>query len=233
MIIPNDNRTLCPMKRGESKSRSDEVGHIYPAEFYARSTLKVARDLLGQYLVVKDGRARLLAKIVETEAYIGENDPACHAAVGRTKRNAVMYGPPGHAYVYFTYGNHFMLNFVTMRESYPAAVLIRALEPVAGIERMIARRRTDDLHKLCRGPGNLTAALGIDRTHNGLPLFGPKIAVHKNENRRPPIATGGRVGVNEGWEKPWRFFFRDHPGVSVYRKGTAAGRKRLPELNNG
>jgi len=197
----------------------------YPPDFYGRSTLKVAHDLLGQYLVVREGQRILAGRIVETEAYIGEDDPACHGHRGRTPRNAVMFGPPGLAYVYFTYGNHFMLNFVSEKEGFPAAVLIRAVEPTTGIKWMIKRRGVTDPDRICRGPGNLTVALGINRSFNGLPLAGPRLLVCRNPARRPPIKTSGRVGVNEGWERPWRFFFRDHPCVSAYRKGTKTGRK--------
>jgi DNA-3-methyladenine glycosylase len=165
--------------------------------------------------------------IVETEAYIGCDDPACHAVVGRTARNEVMWGPPGHAYVYFTYGNHFMLNFVTEREGFPAAVLIRAIEPQQGLRRMSDRRTTDDPTRLCRGPGNLTAAFGITRKDNGLPLDGKRLGVYQNAARRPAIGSSGRIGVNDGSEKPWRFFYLDHPAVSAYRKGTKAGRRNV------
>jgi len=204
--------------------RSFRLDDIFPQEFYFRPTLRVARDLLGQYLVVRKGRQLLAGKIVETEAYIGMDDPACHAFRGMTPRNQVMFGPPGVAYVYFTYGNHFMLNFVTEREGFPAAVLIRAAEPVAGITRMIKHRGVDDPSKLCRGPGNLTAAFAIDRSFNGVPLMGPRILVGPSPEERKPVAISGRVGINDGSEKPWRFFLRDHSSVSAYRKGTKAAR---------
>ena len=195
-------------------------------DFYARSTLRVAGELPGMYVVVKEGRRVTAGKIIETEAYIGEEDPACHAHRGRTPRNAVMYGPPGHAYVYFTYGNHFMLNIVTEREGFPAAVLIRALEPVTGICWMIDRRGVEDPNRLCRGPGNLTAALGIDRSFNDLSLAGPRIFVCRDNAPSPCVQTTGRVGVNEGSDRPWRFFIPNHPGVSAYRMGTKAMRKK-------
>jgi DNA-3-methyladenine glycosylase len=205
--------------------RSFDVDDIYPQDFYNRPTLRVARELLGQFLAVRRGRGLLIGRIVETEAYIGTDDPACHAFRGMTPRNRVMFGPPGMAYVYFTYGNHFMLNFVTERDGFPAAVLIRAAEPVAGVRQMRTRRGVDDPDKLCRGPGNLTAAFGIDRSFNGAPLTGPHIMVGRNAEKRLPVETGGRVGINDGSEKPWRFFLRDHPCVSAYRKGTKAARR--------
>ena len=203
-----------------------DIYDIIPPDFYARQTLRVARELLGRYVAVRDGRRILSGRIVETEAYIGEEDPACHAHRGRTPRNVVMYGAPGYAYVYFTYGNHFMLNFVTEEEGVPAAVLIRALEPVAGVRWMIERRGTTDVHRLCRGPGNLTAALGIDGSCNGLSLGGPRISVYHCAEPTPLVSTSGRVGVNEGFERSWRFFVRDHPCISAYRMGTKAGRKQ-------
>jgi len=202
-----------------------KITKICPRVFFDRPTLNVARDLVGKMLVVREGHECLSGIIVETEAYIGCDDPACHAAVGRTKRNEVMWGPPGFAYVYFTYGNHFMLNFVTEKEGYPAAVLIRAAEAVDGLRLMSRRRATHDPARLCRGPGNLTAAFGITRKDNGLPLDGLRLGVYyHNTPGDSVVERSGRVGVNEGWEKPWRFFFRDHPAVSAYRKGTKAGR---------
>jgi DNA-3-methyladenine glycosylase len=201
---------------------------IYLQEFFDRPTLRVARDLLGPYLVVRRGRSVTVGKIVETEAYIGTEDPACHAFRGMTPRNRVMFGPPGFAYVYFTYGNHFMLNFVTEREGFPAAVLIRAAEPVDGLRGMIKRRGVTDPHRLCRGPGNLTAAFGIDRSFNGLPLTGPQLLVGANRGRRRPTGISGRVGINDGSDKPWRFFLRDHPCVSAYRMGTKAAQRNAP-----
>jgi DNA-3-methyladenine glycosylase len=125
-------------------------------EFYARDTLTVARELLGQRLVrvMEDGQ-RLAGIIVETEAYIGEEDQACHASHGRTPRNAVMYGPAGFAYIYFIYGMYYCLNVVTEQEGFPAAVLIRAIEPTEGIPRMQAYRQGRPLHELTNGPGKL------------------------------------------------------------------------------
>ncbi|MFC1476074.1 DNA-3-methyladenine glycosylase [Candidatus Zixiibacteriota bacterium] len=202
------------------------IRELDPPEFFRRPTLTVARDLLGRILLVREEGLVLTGRIIETEAYIGTDDPACHAAVGRTNRNEIMWESPGYAYVYFTYGNHFMLNFVTEKAGFPAAVLIRAAEPLDGIPQMIKRRTTTDPTRLCRGPGNLTAAFGIDRRDNGQPLDGARFGVCRNSVRRPAIEQSGRVGVNEGWEKPWRFFLRDHPAVSAYRRGTKAGRKK-------
>lgn len=185
-----------------------------PRGFYLRPTLTVARDLLGMRLVrVLDGE-RLAGIITETEAYIGEEDLGCHARAGRTPRTAVMYGPAGHAYVYFTYGMHWLLNVVTEREGFPAAVLIRAIRPVAGVETIRARRRGRD----CDGPAKVTVALGIDGSHNGLDLCArasglwiePGEAVAESD-----VLRGPRVGLNsvpEPWKSiPWRFRLRSEP----------------------
>ena len=137
---------------------------IFSRNFYGRPALQVARDLLGSRLVRILEGIKLAGLITETEAYIGEEDLACHARAGRTPRTAVMYGEPGHAYVYFTYGNHWMLNIVTEREGFPAAVLIRAIHPVEGVEVILQRRQGRDT----LGPGKLCQALGIDKDLNGV-----------------------------------------------------------------
>jgi len=184
------------------------VVNILPRYFYARPTLTVARELLGARLVqILDGM-RLAGIITEAEAYIGEEDLGCHAKSGKTKRNAVMYGPPGHAYVYFTYGMHWMLNAVTEREGFPAAVLIRAMEVVEGADLISARRQGRDT----TGPAKLTQALGIDAALNGVSLCDPDSGLWIEAGT--PVAgsdiiTGPRVGlytVPEPWKSvPWRF----------------------------
>ena len=189
-------------------------------DFFTRDTLAVARDLLGQRLVrVLDG-ARLSGRIVEVEAYVGEEDQACHARCGRTERNAPMYGPPGHAYVYFIYGMHHCLNVVTEREGYPAAVLIRALEPLEGIEEMRARRGDRPDVQLTSGPARLCQAVDIDRRFDGADLCAPDAFLFLEEGIPIPddaAATGPRVGVR-GDEVavtvPWRFYARDSRYVS-------------------
>ena len=148
---------------------------VLPADFYARPTLEVARDLVGKVLVHRDRAGVCSGRIVEAEAYIGETDPACHAYKGRTSRNEPLYGPPGLAYVYVSYGLHHLLNAVTESDSFPSAVLIRAIEPLEGVARMRARRlaanpKLDAVRDvdLGRGPGNLTVAMGITTpAHNG------------------------------------------------------------------
>lgn len=196
-----------------------------PRTFYQRPTLEVAQELLGRCLIVTEDGQSLGGRIVEVEAYIGEDDPACHAFRGRTRRNEVMYGPPGHAYVYFTYGNHWMLNVVTEPEGFPAAVLIRALEPSIGLDLMRARRAVTRDYDLTNGPGKLTAALGITGSDNGSDLRGPRLHVACCVDAPAAIGRSGRVGVSEGGHLPWRFFDTDSQWVSLYRNGTRASRR--------
>jgi DNA-3-methyladenine glycosylase len=188
--------------------------------FFARDTLIVARDLLGQRLVrVLDG-ARLSGRIVEVEAYVGEGDQASHARFGRTERNAPMYGPPGHAYVYFVYGMHHCLNVVTGREGYPAAVLIRALEPLEGIEGMRARRGGRPDPQLTSGPARLCQALDVGRQFDGADLCAPDALLFLERDAAMPddaVATGPRVGVRGdevALTVPWRLYVRDSRYIS-------------------
>ena len=184
---------------------------ILPQSFYLRSTLTVARELLGARLVrILDG-VRLAGIIIEAEAYVGQDDLGCHARVGRTLRNSVMFGPPGNAYVYFTYGMHWMLNAVTEKEGFPAAVLIRAIEPVEGTEVISLRRHGRDT----LGPAKLTQALRIDRTLNGARLFDSDSGLWIEAGSSissGDIITSPRVGlytVPEPWKSmPWRFLVR-------------------------
>ncbi len=186
---------------------------ILPRDFYNRPTLKVARELLGARLVrILDG-VKLVGFITETEAYIGETDLGCHAKAGRTPRTQVMYGEPGHAYVYFTYGNHWMLNAVTEREGFPAAVLIRAIQPIEGVEVMLRRRNGRDTF----GPGKLCQAMGIGKGENGADLTGTASGLWIEAGVEVPeslVTKSPRVGLNsvpEPWKsKPWRFKVKDH-----------------------
>jgi DNA-3-methyladenine glycosylase len=196
-----------------------------PREFYNRPTLDVARDLIGKALVHETSAGRTSGLIVEVEAYIGESDPACHAAPGRTRRNAPLYGEPGIAYVYFNYGMHYLVNAVTEAVDSPAAVLIRALEPFEGVELMRKRRARGsgkpaasfERNGLCRGPGNLTKALGIALAQNGLDLGGPELFIEEARAAiaEPfPIAWSARIGISVGAERLWRCFVPGHPCVS-------------------
>src|SRR5262249_45931901 len=151
---------------------------ILDRAFYERPTLLVARDLLGKVLLHRSSAGMTAGMIVETEAYIGENDPACHAAPGPTARNAPLYGVPGVAYVYLNYGIHYLVNAVTEAEGRPAAVLIRALAPLEGIDLMQARRgRPVSVSALCRGPGNLTRAMGISLAQNRVDLVNGDLVI--------------------------------------------------------
>jgi DNA-3-methyladenine glycosylase len=201
---------------------------ILPRAFYARPTLDVARDLIGAVLVHETSAGVAGGTIVEAEAYIGESDPACHAAPGPTARNAPLYGPPGIAYVYLNYGVHYLVNAVTEPEGSPAAVLIRALEPVEG-EALMRRRRARGTgrsassfasHDLCRGPGNLTRALGIDLRQNHSDLTRSALRIEDRQGRPRPVAWSRRIGLNVGVETEWRVFATDSDAVSgISRRG--------------
>ena len=199
--------------------------------FYDRPTLDVARDLLGKVLV-HDRRGLVTSGIiVEVEAYIGESDPACHAAPGPTRRNAPLYGPPGFSYVYLNYGIHCLVNLVTEGEGAPAAVLIRALEPLDGIDAMRRRRQREMKGRrtkgdrrgvaapdLCRGPGNLTMAMGITLAENQLDLEGDRLFVEDRGFAPGAIAWGPRVGIRVGTDRAWRAWVRSHAAVSGRRQ---------------
>ena len=194
---------------------------ILPREFYERPTLTVAKELLGKVLVHRTPAGSAAGMIVETEAYIGEDDPACHAAPGPTRRNAPLYGPPGFAYVYLNYGIHYLVNAVTEAEGHPAAVLIRALAPLDGISLMEERRASNgrqiDANELCRGPGNLTRALGISLGHNLLDLVSSPLLIEDRGHAPAKVSWGPRVGITVGVEKPWRCWITGHPAVSGSR----------------
>ena len=189
-------------------------------DFYARDTLTVARALLGQRLVREINGRRLAGRIVEVEAYVGEDDHACHAHCGPTQRNAPMYGPPGRSYVYLIYGMYHCLNTVTQEEGFPAAVLIRALEPLEGVEAMRERRGGRPDRQLTSGPGRLCQALDIDRQLNGVDLCTRSACLYIErdvEIEAAAIAETPRVGVR-GDELavavPWRFSVSGSPFVS-------------------
>lgn len=194
-----------------------------PQRFYARPTLEVARDLLGKVLVHRAPDGVTSGVIVEVEAYIGEDDPACHAAAGPTTRNAPLYGEPGRVYVYLNYGLHHLVNAVTEREGFPAAVLIRALEPMEGLELMQRRRRrmpwrtgkpAVDAAQLCRGPGNLSAAMGIDLGLNTRALFRRPLTIEDRGVGVGAVTWGPRVGITRGVEHAWRCWVEANPCIS-------------------
>ncbi len=185
--------------------------------FYQQPTVKVARQLLGKFLVRDHPKGITIGRIVETEAYVGPRDKACHASKGRTARTEIMFGPAGFAYVYLIYGFYHCLNLVTERSDYPAAVLIRGLEPVEGMELMIARRQTEDFHNLSSGPGKICQAFAIDRSLNGADACGNLIYVEDRKEHAPSIVARPRVGVDYAgsWkDKPWRFLIRGNAFVS-------------------
>ncbi len=193
---------------------------ILPLSFYARPTLEVLPDLIGKVLVRVTRNGLTSGIIVEAEAYRGEDDPASFASRGRTKRSERLYGPPGRTFVYMTYGMHFLLNVVTERKDFPAAVLIRALEPLEGVPLMKKRRGTDRVMNLCSGPAKLCQALDINLSLNDLsvstansPLFISKEL--RKEKREKELLWRPRVGIREGRERYWRVMLKDCPFVSV------------------
>lgn len=188
-------------------------------EFYERETLDVARELLGKYLVHNTITGRTIGKIVEVEAYIGAIDLACHAYNGKyTNRTKVMFGQGGHAYVYLIYGVYYCMNIVTNQEHYPEAVLVRALEPIEGIELMKTRRKTDKVLNLCSGPGKLCMAMEITKLQNGMDLCGDTMyLLDEEEIPSECILTTPRMNIDyakEAKEYPWRFIIKDNPYVS-------------------
>ena len=190
-----------------------------PRAFYRRDTLAVARDLLGQRLVRVSKGVRVAGRIVEVEAYDGARDSASHAHRGPTERNASMFGPPGHAYIYFIYGMHHCFNVVTEPEGHGAAVLVRSLEPVEGIEGMRARRGGREGRALANGPAKLCYALAIDRTLDGADLVEGEVLWIEREEAVPEerVARGPRVGVRgDEWavSVPWRFWIEGNPCIS-------------------
>ncbi len=202
---------------------------ILPVDFYRRPTLDVARDLIGKVVVCTSTAGVTSGAIVEAEAYIGEDDPACHAAVGPTTRNAPLYGPAGRAYVYLNYGLHDMLNAVTEDEGHPAAVLIRALEPLEGLALMRRRRSRSPWrkgkppvpdHALCCGPGNLCRSMGITVADNLRPLTRGPLTIHDRGIAHEAVVWDPRIGIRVGTDKMWRATVKGHRSVS-------GGRPRL------
>ena len=210
-------------------STVDDSGKL-PRAFYDRPTLDVAGDLIGKVLVHNRRGVRTSGVIVEVEAYIGESDPASHAAPGPTRRNAIMYGEAGHAYVYLNYGIHCLVNVVTEGSQSPAAVLIRALEPREGIAVMRRRRaramtgrpafdgRSWPDSELCRGPGNLTMAMGITLAENHLDLTGDRLFVEDHGRFDGTLTWSPRIGIRVGTERPWRVYAAGNPAVSGPRE---------------
>lgn len=210
-----------PVQRSTGSRRQPEP-FVLPRSFYERSTLEVARDLLGKVLIHWKRGSVTAGMIVEAEAYIGETDPACHARAGLTARTGPLYGAPGHAYVYFSYGMHALLNVVTERQGFPAAVLLRALEPLEGIEPMQRRRARNgagwiDETDLCSGPGKLTQAMGVTLHQNRIDLCGRSLYIEDRGLSVGPIGWSPRIGISGGKDRPWRAYLVGNPNISRTR----------------
>ena len=208
---------------------------LTPRDFFARLSVPVAPDVLGCVLEHQTEAGLVAVELTEVEAYAGASDPASHSYRGKTARNAVMFGPPGHAYVYFTYGMHFCVNVVCAGNGSASAVLFRAGRIVAG-EQLARARRTREgkmiaFRDLARGPARLCQALDIDRSLDGTDLCVPDSPLRmrwpdtSTTDRSAKIATGPRVGVSQAAERPWRFWIEGDPTVSVYRPATPRRRK--------
>jgi DNA-3-methyladenine glycosylase len=210
-----------------SKAPQETALEPLPRSFFARDPRRVARQLLGKILVRETSSTILTARIVELEAYLGTIDPAAHAAAGRTLRNAVIFGPPGHAYVYFIYGNHYCLNVSCEPEGQAGCVLFRALEPLSGIEEMAHARNIDfkgprDLPRLTSGPGRLCEAFGITRAHdNGRDLTSPSSSlwIAQDSYRPRGVSQSPRIGITKAAEMPLRYFLANNAFVSGRKNG--------------
>lgn len=190
-----------------------------PREFYERDTLAVAPDLLGKLLVHESETGKTVGKIVEVEAYIGPEDKAAHSYRGlKSTPTQIMFGPAGFIYIYLIYGMYYCLNIVTHKINFPEVVLVRALEPIEGIELMKVRRHETKLKNLCRGPGKLCQAMDLTRRHYGMDLCGDTIYLLEDESTPPiEIETSPRINIDYAGEykdKPWRFFIKDNAFVS-------------------
>ncbi|MFN8559960.1 MAG: DNA-3-methyladenine glycosylase [Dehalococcoidia bacterium] len=203
-----------------SHARRARHGPVLPASFYDRDPAEVARDLLGAVLECRTREGRCRGRIVETEAYLGPDDPACHAAAGLTARNRNLHGPPGTAYVYFIYGVHWCVNAVTREAGFGSAVLIRAIEPIEGIALMRRRRGVAHDRDLTNGPGKLCEALGITKHHDGADLRRGSLRILAGVRVAPArVAVTPRVGIRKAADWPLRFFEQGNAWVSRGRPG--------------
>ncbi len=197
-----------------------------PRDFYDRDPRRVSRELLGRVLVRREGRSLITARIVEVEAYLGKNDPAAHTASGLTARNSVLFGPPGHAYVYFIYGNHYCFNISCLPDGEPGGILVRALEPLSGLEKMAKNRRmvmngAGNLRLLTSGPGRLAEAFGITRPRdNGKDLTSPRSDLFMADDgfRARRILLTPRIGIVKAAERRLRYVIAGNEFVSGPRK---------------
>jgi len=187
-------------------------------DFYLRPTLDVAQDLLGKYLVYNNNGEIISVRLVEVEAYIGEDDPACHAAVGKTPRNEIMYGLGGFSYIYFIYGMYHCLNIVTELEGFPAAILLRGAEPIDGLEMMRNNYPEAKNGKYTNGPGKLCKALGLTREKNGLDLTGNSLYLENRDYNVKRIEKTPRIGIKKGTKRLWRFYDENSKFISNWKK---------------
>jgi DNA-3-methyladenine glycosylase len=206
---------MTPSAAPSPKARRSRLGAPLPASFYDRATERVARDLLGAMLVCRTPDGVAAGRIVETEAYVGEHDLACHAAAGLTERTAPLYDRPGIAYVYFIYGMHWCFNAVTRAKGEPSAVLVRAIEPLIGIDLMRARRHVRRDVDLTNGPAKLCEALGIDRRFNRASLQRGALTIRDGPRvSDSQVAITRRIGIRHCADWPLRWIVRDNPFIS-------------------
>ncbi len=184
--------------------------------FFNRDSLKIAEDILGYVLIRESTEGKTSGIIVEVEVYRGEDDPASFAYRGKTKKSVPLYSKPGTIFVYLTYGMYYLLNIITEKENFPAAILIRAVEPLEGIELMIKRRKTKDLYNLTSGPGKLTQAFDIDHSLNGLDITSPTSPLYINERtaEKKELVWKPRIGIKEGTDRLWRVYIKNNPFIS-------------------
>lgn len=212
---------------GRSPIARASWGRLLDAAYFERDAPTVACELLGTIIASEKDGVLVAGRIVETEAYLGAEDAGSHAATkGVTVRNRVMYGPPGTAYVYFTYGNHHMLNLVTCPDGTAGAVLVRALEPIWGIDAMTARRAGRALVELTNGPGKLAEALGVDLGDNGIALDGSVLGVYAGFPPKEAVVRSGRIGLSAGHELALRYYLEGSPFVSPGRPGPRSPKRR-------
>ena len=221
---------------------AEQAGPLLPREFFARHSLQVAPQLLGCVLEHQTAEGLVAVRLTEVEAYEGAADPASHSYRGRTARNAVMFGPPGYSYVYFTYGMHWCVNLVCLPPGTASAVLIRAGQVIEGVPLAAARRSAGRARpasvaerELARGPARLCQALGIDQTQNGLDVVDPSSPLRIRAGAEAAgagpvqISQGPRVGISRAADWPWRFWVTGDPTVSVYRPSVPRARRAQPK----
>lgn len=189
------------------------MSKVLPQQFFTKPAPELARDLLGCILVHDSPEGKTSGIIVETEAY-SQEDAASHSYRGETPRNSVMFGPAGHAYVYFTYGMHYCFNVVSGQPGHGQAVLLRALQPLDGIELMRQRRKQDQDKQLCNGPAKLVQSMGITKQDYGKPLFKGDLRIEQQLQQHMSISEGPRIGISKAVDVPWRFWLTDNPFIS-------------------